>query len=54
MADNKDILLESLNLPKISEAQCAIAEMDFTIEDLFDSVSSMQGGKSPGNYWLGK
>ena len=48
MANNTDILLNWLDLPNISQALSATAEIDFTIEDLYESLSSMQGGKSPG------
>ena len=54
MAENADDLLNSLDLPKISAAQKAEADLEITIEDLYESLSSMQGGKSPGNDGLGK
>jgi len=41
-------------LPKITEAQKAEAELEITLDDLHESLSSMQGGKSPGNDGFGK
>ena len=46
--------LERLNLPKISEDHRNMCEQNITKDDLFESFSSMQGGKSPGNDGLGK
>jgi hypothetical protein len=46
--------LQTLNLPKISPLQKKICDTEITIEDLYESVSSMAGGKSPGNDGLGK
>ena len=46
--------LRDLGLPTLSENQVALCETDFTIDDLFETVKSMQGGKSPGNDGLGK
>ena len=54
MAENVDLLLASLDLPKITEAQKAEAELEITLDDLHESLSSMQGGKSPGNDGFGK
>ena len=46
--DARDFL-ERLNLPKISEDHRNMCEQNITKDDLFESFSSMQGGKSPGN-----
>ena len=53
LAENVDELLTSLNLQRISEAQKAEAESEITVEDLYESLSSMDGGKSPGNDGFG-
>ena len=54
LAENVDSLLSSLNLPKITEAQKAEVEKEITMEDLYESLVSMEGGKSPGNDGFGK
>ena len=46
--------LESLDLPKLSEEQKDFCEIEFTKDDLFETLTTMQGGKSPGNDGLGK
>ena len=46
--------LRSLNLPTLSEEQKASCEAEFTKDDLYETLCSMQGGKSPGNDGLTK
>ena len=46
--DARDFL-EGLNLPKISEDHRNMCEQNITKDDLFESFSSIQGWKSPGN-----
>ena len=46
--------LRNLDLPTLSDDQIALCESEFTADDLYDTVCSMQGGKSPGNDGLGK
>jgi len=46
--------LSTLGLPTLSEDQKAFCETDFTSDDLYETVKSMQGGRSPGNDGLGK
>ena len=46
--------LESLDLPKLSAEQKDFCEIEFTKDDLYETLTTMQGGKSPGNDGLGK
>ena len=46
--------LRSLDLPKLSVEQKAFCEIEFTRDDLYETLTTMQGGKSPGNDGLGK
>jgi len=46
--------LSSLGLPTLSDEQIAFCESDFSVSDLYETLKSMQGGRSPGNDGLGK
>ena len=46
--------LSSLDLPTLSEDQKAFCDIEFTKDDLHETLTSMQGGKSPGNDGLTK
>ena len=46
--------LRHLNIPKLPEDKSKLCEEDLTQEDLYNSLKSMQNGKSPGNYGLTK
>ena len=46
--------LSSLNLPTLTDEQKIFCDLDFTCDDLLETVTSMQGGKSPGNDGIGK
>ena len=41
--------LDNINMPVISEAQRIFCEKEITLEQLTESLESMQSGKSPGN-----
>ena len=43
------IFLDSLQIPVISDQHKQACEKDIAVEDLWNSLSSMSGGKSPGN-----
>jgi hypothetical protein len=46
--------LSSLDLPTLSEEQKAFCDIEFTKDDLYETLTTMQGGKSPGNDGLTK
>jgi len=50
---NKNFL-SSLDLPELSDEQKVFCDIDFTKEELYETLRSMQGGKSPGNDGLTK
>ena len=57
VSNTKDVnmsFLGSLDLPKLSVGQKAFCEIEFTRDDLYETLTTMQGGKSPGNDGLGK
>ena len=43
------MFLEGLNLPKISDSDKAMCDVEITLDDLKESMLSMSDDKSPGN-----
>ena len=46
--------LNGLNLPKLTDEQRELCEIDFSLDDLHQSFKEMDGGKTPGNDGLTK